>query len=105
LPALPSLSLQHTGNYAPTPAHHFIKLLHDKGLLLCCFTQNIDSLERQVWVRVFGCGFASVFVWERCGPVPMRVGHTHNLPLLPCTAQAGLPSSAVVAAHGNFDSE
>ena len=26
-------------------AHHFIRLLHDKGLLLRCFTQNIDSLE------------------------------------------------------------
>ncbi len=33
------------GLYAPTPTHHFIKLLHDKGLLLRCFTQNIDSLE------------------------------------------------------------
>eukprot|EP00775_Hariotina_reticulata_P006779 gene6779-6996_t len=52
------------GNYKPTPTHLFIKLLHDKGLLLRCFTQNIDSLEHQ----------------------------------------AGLPQSAVVAAHGNFDS-
>ena len=25
--------------------HYFIRLLHDKGLLLRCFTQNIDSLE------------------------------------------------------------
>lgn len=33
------------GKYAPTTTHHFIKLLHDKGLLLRCFTQNIDSLE------------------------------------------------------------
>jgi NAD-dependent SIR2 family protein deacetylase len=33
------------GEYKPTPAHHFIKLLHDKGLLLRCYTQNIDSLE------------------------------------------------------------
>ena len=35
------------GNYQPTPAHYFIRLLHDKGLLVRCFTQNIDSLERQ----------------------------------------------------------
>lgn len=49
----------------PTPAHFFMKLLHDKGLLLRCFTQNIDSLENQ----------------------------------------AGLPKDAIVAAHGNFDSE
>ena len=34
------------GTYRPTPTHHFIKLLHDKGVLLRCFTQNIDSLER-----------------------------------------------------------
>lgn len=35
------------GNYLPTPTHYFMKLLHDKGLLLRCFTQNIDSLEHQ----------------------------------------------------------
>jgi len=34
------------GTYRPTPTHHFIKLLHDKGILLRCYTQNIDSLER-----------------------------------------------------------
>jgi len=33
------------GKYKPTPAHRFIKLLNDKGLLLRCYTQNIDSLE------------------------------------------------------------
>jgi hypothetical protein len=27
------------GNFAPTPAHYFMKLLYDKGLLLRCFTQ------------------------------------------------------------------
>jgi NAD-dependent SIR2 family protein deacetylase len=32
--------------FKPTDAHRFIKLLHDKGKLLRCFTQNIDSLER-----------------------------------------------------------
>lgn len=35
------------GNYLPTPTHYFLRLLHDKGLLLRCFTQNIDSLEHQ----------------------------------------------------------
>ena len=56
------------GQYSPTPTHHFIRLLHGKGLLLrfdlkfdplfdqssnlslplCrCFSQNIDSLETQ----------------------------------------------------------
>ncbi|KAL4420564.1 hypothetical protein ABPG75_010220 [Micractinium tetrahymenae] len=52
------------GNFLPTPTHYFMRLLHDKGLLLRCYTQNIDSLEHQ----------------------------------------AGLPRSAVIAAHGNFDS-
>lgn len=33
------------GNYAPTPTHHFMHLLHQKGVLLRCYTQNIDSLE------------------------------------------------------------
>ena len=33
------------GTYCPTTTHLFIKLLHDKGRLLRCFTQNIDSLE------------------------------------------------------------
>jgi NAD-dependent deacetylase sirtuin 2 len=33
------------GKYAPTPTHHFIKLLHDRSVLRRCFTQNIDSLE------------------------------------------------------------
>lgn len=34
------------GQYQPTPTHHFIKLLADRGLLLRCYTQNIDGLER-----------------------------------------------------------
>ena len=33
------------GTYTPTPAHRFVTRLHEKGLLLRCFTQNIDSLE------------------------------------------------------------
>ncbi|KAI9311052.1 DHS-like NAD/FAD-binding domain-containing protein [Dichotomocladium elegans] len=34
------------GKFYPTKTHYFIKLLHDKGLLLRNFTQNIDTLER-----------------------------------------------------------
>lgn len=33
------------GTFTPTPTHFFLRLLHDKGLLRRCFTQNIDSLE------------------------------------------------------------
>lgn len=32
-------------NYKPTPVHHFIKELDNRGILLRCYTQNIDSLE------------------------------------------------------------
>jgi len=38
------------GNFEPTPAHYFIKLLSEKGVLLRCYTQNIDSLERQAGI-------------------------------------------------------
>jgi len=32
--------------FRPTPVHFFIKLLEKKNILLRCFTQNIDTLER-----------------------------------------------------------
>ncbi len=38
------------GNFKPTAAHYFLKLLESKGLLLRCFTQNIDSLEQEAGV-------------------------------------------------------
>jgi NAD-dependent histone deacetylase SIR2 len=34
------------GKFIPTPTHAFIRLLHEKGKLSKCFTQNIDTLER-----------------------------------------------------------
>ncbi|CAH2094358.1 unnamed protein product [Euphydryas editha] len=34
------------GKFKPTISHYFIKLLHEKGLLLRHYTQNIDTLER-----------------------------------------------------------
>ncbi|KAI6016228.1 DHS-like NAD/FAD-binding domain-containing protein [Pisolithus marmoratus] len=36
--------------YRPTLTHSFIKLLHSRGLLHTCFTQNIDTLERKAGV-------------------------------------------------------
>eukprot|EP00928_Gymnodinium_smaydae_P031410 TRINITY_DN23058_c0_g1_i1.p1 TRINITY_DN23058_c0_g1~~TRINITY_DN23058_c0_g1_i1.p1 ORF type:complete len:334 (-),score=30.41 TRINITY_DN23058_c0_g1_i1:192-1127(-) len=38
------------GRYKPSPAHYFIKLLSDKGILRRCYTQNIDSLESEAGV-------------------------------------------------------
>ncbi|KAE8613769.1 hypothetical protein XENTR_v10007865 [Xenopus tropicalis] len=40
------------GKYKPNLVHYFIKLLHDKGLLLRCYTQNIDGLERLAGIPV-----------------------------------------------------
>ncbi|XP_073460774.1 NAD-dependent protein deacetylase sirtuin-3, mitochondrial isoform X1 [Aquarana catesbeiana] len=34
------------GRHFPNPAHYFLRLLNDKGLLLRLYTQNIDGLER-----------------------------------------------------------
>lgn len=34
------------GNFVPTYCHYFIRLLHEKGILLRNYTQNIDTLER-----------------------------------------------------------
>lgn len=34
----------------PTVAHHFLKLLHDKGVLLRVYTQNIDMLESEIGI-------------------------------------------------------
>lgn len=33
------------GTFAPTPTHYLLRLLHEKGVLLRVFSQNIDSLE------------------------------------------------------------
>ena len=38
------------GKFRPTITHSLIRLLHDKGLLLKLFTQNIDCLEREAGV-------------------------------------------------------
>ncbi|KAM8977143.1 NAD-dependent protein deacetylase sirtuin-2 [Pelodytes ibericus] len=34
------------GQFKPTVCHYFIRLLKEKGLLLRCYSQNIDTLER-----------------------------------------------------------
>ncbi|KAI8808999.1 DHS-like NAD/FAD-binding domain-containing protein [Cladochytrium replicatum] len=34
------------GNFNPTLCHYFIRLLHEEGMLLRTYTQNIDTLER-----------------------------------------------------------
>lgn len=36
-----------SGRYRPNMAHYFLRSLHEKGLLLRLYTQNIDGLERR----------------------------------------------------------
>ncbi|KAM5171925.1 NAD-dependent protein deacetylase sirtuin-3-like [Mantella aurantiaca] len=38
------------GKYRPNYIHYFVRLLHEKGLLLRCYTQNIDGLERMAGI-------------------------------------------------------
>nr|CAB3266080.1 Sir2-a zinc finger protein [Phallusia mammillata] len=35
-----------SGKYRPNSAHYFVRALHEKGLLMRLYTQNIDGLER-----------------------------------------------------------
>lgn len=38
------------GKFRPTLGHSFVRLIHEKGLLHACFTQNIDTLERRAGI-------------------------------------------------------
>eukprot|EP00996_Jenningsia_fusiforme_P000961 NODE_1876_length_1373_cov_23.436556_g1697_i0.p1 GENE.NODE_1876_length_1373_cov_23.436556_g1697_i0~~NODE_1876_length_1373_cov_23.436556_g1697_i0.p1 ORF type:complete len:403 (-),score=101.91 NODE_1876_length_1373_cov_23.436556_g1697_i0:164-1285(-) len=70
------------GNYQPTPSHYFIRLLHEKGLLLRCFTQNIDSLEtlaglpKSKVVAAHG-NFDSASCIATKEPVPIEIAKAH----------------------------
>ncbi|XP_037257524.1 NAD-dependent protein deacetylase sirtuin-3, mitochondrial isoform X2 [Falco rusticolus] len=57
------------GNYRPNYTHYFLRLLHDKGLLLRLYTQNIDGLERAGCKRQIGqlapCCWRAMFTLKR----------------------------------------
>nr|XP_006228735.1 NAD-dependent protein deacetylase sirtuin-2 isoform X2 [Rattus norvegicus] len=61
------------GQFKPTICHYFIRLLKEKGLLLRCYTQNIDTLERvaglepQDLVEAHGTFYTSHCVNTSCG--------------------------------------
>ena len=38
------------GKFRPTLTHSFVRLIYEKDLLLACFTQNIDTLERRAGI-------------------------------------------------------
>jgi NAD-dependent deacetylase sirtuin 2 len=39
------------GNFSPTPAHMFVRLLQDEGRMQRVYTQNIDTLERRAGIK------------------------------------------------------
>ncbi|KAM8982810.1 NAD-dependent protein deacetylase sirtuin-2, partial [Ara ararauna] len=61
------------GHFKPTVCHYFMRLLQDKGLLLRCYTQNIDTLERvaglqpERLVEAHGSFFTSRCLRPGCG--------------------------------------
>ncbi|WFD30264.1 NAD-dependent histone deacetylase sir2 [Malassezia sp. CBS 17886] len=60
-------------NFEPSPSHHFIRRLEQRGKLLRLYTQNIDTLERKAGIeRVVQChgSFASATCTDPC------CGHT-----------------------------
>jgi len=65
------------GNFKPTYAHFFIRLLQDKGLILRNYTQNIDTLERCAGVN------ASILVeahgsFANAHCINCKKSHTHS---------------------------
>ena len=72
------------GKYRPTITHSFINLLHEKGLLLKLFTQNIDCLEREA-------GVPGDKIIEAHGSFAEYVSHTR-----PITASLTMHSQACI---------
>jgi NAD-dependent histone deacetylase SIR2 len=62
------------GKFRPTITHSFIRLLHEKGLLLKLFTQNIDCLEREAGIPddkiIEAHGYVLSVAAAMCAPVP-----------------------------------
>ncbi|XP_071073963.1 NAD-dependent protein deacetylase sirtuin-3, mitochondrial isoform X2 [Dasypus novemcinctus] len=79
------------GKYRPNITHYFLRLLHDKGLLLRLYTQNIDGLERDIPLAVLCLPRHSLLP-----EVPITLGCAVTV--------SGIPASKLVEAHGTFAS-
>ncbi|XP_074170470.1 NAD-dependent protein deacetylase sirtuin-2 isoform X3 [Rhinolophus sinicus] len=61
------------GQFKPTLCHYFIRLLKEKGMLVRCYTQNIDTLERvaglepEDLVEAHGTFYTSHCISPLCG--------------------------------------
>jgi len=66
------------GTFQPTLTHAFIRLLQEKDMLLRCFTQNIDTLERMAGVHPDNIVEAhGSFANSRC--IDCRLEVTHEI--------------------------
>ena len=78
------------GNYLPTPTHFFMKLLHDKGLLLRCFTQA-RAHAAEAWAAV--AASPAPPAWHcphphsACQNPPLARAPSLLPPLHPCSSQ------------------
>jgi len=80
------------GQYPPTLGHHFIKLLQDEGILLRCYSQNIDGLDRLAGVEDEKLVEAhGSFATSRCIKCKSEVDNESILPAL----RAGTPMECV----------
>ncbi|XP_072047568.1 NAD-dependent protein deacetylase sirtuin-3-like [Amphiura filiformis] len=63
------------GQYKPNYVHYFCRMLHEKGILLRMYTQNIDGLERLAGIPANKLVEAhGTFLKASC----TRCGHPHN---------------------------
>ncbi|EIN09435.1 SIR2-domain-containing protein [Punctularia strigosozonata HHB-11173 SS5] len=93
-------------NFTPSPCHHFIKFIEDRGQLLRNYTQNIDTLETLAGVKnVLQChgSFASASCIECRTRVPGKDIEDdilrQRIPLCKvCQANAAQARAAVAAA-------
>ncbi|KAI5967933.1 PEX29 [Candida margitis] len=84
----------HSLSAKPTESHKFIKHLKDKGKLLRCYTQNIDSLEQNVDLNLginqqdFEVGRSGKFreSWNNLDVVQLH-GNLHKLSCTNCFAE------------------
>nr|XP_014340981.1 PREDICTED: NAD-dependent protein deacetylase sirtuin-3-like isoform X2 [Latimeria chalumnae] len=91
------------GNYQPNYIHYFVKMLHEKGLLLKMYTQNIDGLERKAGipseklVEAHGT-FSTASCHSCCKPFPAKIAQEAimNDKIPRCKACSGIVKPDIV---------
>jgi len=68
------------GNYLPTPTHFFMRLLHDKGLLLRCFTQVSAVSVKRGFQRSRGTGGTTDLLKQEAGCMVASTGPANSCP-------------------------